>query len=319
MSGSVAGFLVVKVDGAGAVYLYYEESSDATTHISSFYARIKVLTEKGKELATVSMPYERGVDKVKDKDIEGRTIHADGTVIPLSVKSSDLMEVKTKDFQMNSVVFNLPSVEVGSILEYRVKFHRSGDWEIQPTWLIQKPNFIHQAHYEFNPGYYSNLHYMSYVGSGAKVVDKKGIYTLDIADVPPEPNEDWMPPLNTLRWRVEFYYSQYASIHDFWINARKNWAIWVQEFTKPTNHLKEAVAGIVAPDDSEEVKARKIYAAVMKLENTAFTRQKSKAERKKDKLKDIHKAEDVWKQKSGSDDDIALLYVALARAAGLKV
>ena len=56
----------------------------------------------------------------------------------------------------------------------------------------------------------------------------------------------------------------------------------------------------------------------MKLENTAFTRTKSKAERKKEKIKDINKAEDVWKQQSGTDDEIALLYVALARAAGLK-
>ena len=26
-----------------------------------------------------------------------------------------------------------------------------------------------------------------------------------MTDIPPEPDEDWMPPLNTLRWRVEFY------------------------------------------------------------------------------------------------------------------
>ena len=57
----------------------------------------------------------------------------------------------------------------------------------------------------------------------------------------------------------------------------------------------------------------------MKLENTDFTRKKSQVERKKDKLKDIGKAEDVWKQQSGSADEIALLYVAFARAAGLTV
>ena len=57
----------------------------------------------------------------------------------------------------------------------------------------------------------------------------------------------------------------------------------------------------------------------MKLDNTRFTRKKSEAERKEQKLKDIKAAEDVWKQKSGSDDNITLLYVALGRAAGLKV
>jgi len=162
--------------------------------------------------------------------------------------------------------------------------------------------------------------YSTYVGSKAKVVqDKRDVFSLDIADVPPEPDDDWLPPLNTLRWRVEFYFTLFNTADAFWEDAEKNWATWVQDFTKPTGKIKDAVAGIVAANDTEDTKAEKIYAAVMKLENTAFTRQKSKAERKKEKLKDIHKAEDVWKQQAGSDDEIALLYVALARAAGLKV
>jgi hypothetical protein len=45
---------------------------------------------------------------------------------------------------------------------------------------------------------------------------------------------------------------------------------------------------------------------------------KSQAERKKEKVKDVRNAEDVWKQKSGTDDELALLYVALARIAGLQ-
>jgi len=86
-----------------------------------------------------------------------------------------------------------------------------------------------------------------------------------------------------------------------------------------SNQLKQAVSGIVAPSDSDEQKARKIYAAVMKLDNTRFSRTKSDAERKAEKLKPVKAAEDVWKQQSGTDDDMALLFVALGRAAGLKV
>jgi hypothetical protein len=57
----------------------------------------------------------------------------------------------------------------------------------------------------------------------------------------------------------------------------------------------------------------------MKLDNTNFSRTKTEAERKAEKLKPIKNAEDVWKQQSGSENEIALLYVALARAAGLQV
>ena len=307
-----------KAPGAAAVYLYFEQTADGPTHTSGFYERIKVLTEKGKELATVNVPYEHGLDKVVN--IEGRTIHADGTVIPLTVQPSDLMDIKTKGFQMNSVVFTLPNVEIGSILEYRVKFHRDEDYIFLPTWQVQRPYFVHKAHYSFHPSSYQNLLCSSYAGSNAKVVqDKKKAYVLDIADVPPEPDEDWMPPMNTLRWRVEFFSSNQSTTgEEFWNGQLTYWASWVQEFIKPTNQLKAIVDGIVAPDDSEEKKAENIYSAVMRLENTAFTRQKSHAERKKEKLKNINKAEDVWKQQAGSDDEIALLYVALARTAGLK-
>jgi len=309
-----------KAPGAAAVCLYHEEITDEPIHVHSFYERIKVLTEKGKELATVSIPYVPGADKVTK--IEGRTIHADGTVFPLTVKPDDLVDFKAKNYQVHSVVFTLPSVEVGSILEYRYRYSGS---TFAPTWWIQQPYFVHKAHYSFRPdlaisafGSAYNLMTATLIASGEKVVkDKYGDITLDIADVPPLPNEDWMPPLNALRWRVEFYYSNDDSGKEFWDRACIHWAEWVRDFTNPSDHLKIAVAQIVAPGDTEEQKAAKIYATVQKLENTRFTREKSEAERKKEKLKDISKAEDVWKQQRGTDDEIAMLYVALARAAGL--
>jgi len=83
--------------------------------------------------------------------------------------------------------------------------------------------------------------------------------------------------------------------------------------------LKDAAEKLFAPADTDEQKARNIYAAVQKLENTNFSRKKSEAEEKREKIKEIRNADDVWKQQSGSANDIALLYIALARAAGLKV
>jgi hypothetical protein len=307
-----------KAPGASAVYLYHEETVDQKEKTSSSYYRIKVLTEKGKEAATVRFPYEFGADKVAD--IQGRTIHADGTVIPLTAKPSDLVDVKTKGFQVNTTVFTLPSVEVGSILEYRVTF-RYPDGVAAPTWMIQQPYFTHKARYLFK-SYNSDsiIGYSLKIGSDAKVeVDKKGGYTLNLTDVPSLPDDDWMPPLNLFKWHLRFFYTGFSSGDAFWEAVGKSWSTFILEFTKPTGTLKKAAEEIVAPGDADAQKAEKIYAAVMKLENTDFTRQKSKVERKHDKLKDINKAEDVWKQHSGSSDEIALLYVALGRAAGLKV
>jgi hypothetical protein len=118
---------------------------------------------------------------------------------------------------------------------------------------------------------------------------------------------------------VEFYYSYAGSGKGFWDAEGKHWAKEAERFTNPSGEVRKTVEGIVAPTDTDEQKARKIYAAVMKLDNTDFSRKKSEAELKAEQLKPIKNAEDVWKEQSGSGDEIALLYVALARAAGLKV
>lgn len=319
-----------KAPGADAVYLYREVVTDDKMHFLSYYERIKVLTEKGKEMATFRIPYAHGIDTVTD--IQARTIHPDGTVIPLSAKPTDLMDFKEKGFQVNTVVFTLPNVDVGSILEYRLKIRSPDDRVSQPDWDIQQPYFVHKAHYSFHPnagggvndgngGVLTRLMYSSRVTGGNKLDYNSGkdTYSMDLVDVPPIPKEDWMPPINVLKWRVQFYYSNATTGSEFWQNTGKRWAKHAQEFTNPNNGVKQAVATIVSPADTEEQKARKIYDAVQKLDNTVFTRTKSQAERKQERLKNIRNSEDVWKQKSGTDDEIALLFVALGRAAGLKV
>ncbi len=308
-----------KAPGADAVYLYREEKTDDNLHYHSDYARIKVLSEKGKELATVRVPYERRSFKVTD--IQGRTIHPDGTIVPLTAKPSDLTDVKTKALQVNTMVFTLPSVEVGSILEYRLQLRYDDGSVSSPTWEIQQPYFVHRAHYSFEPtknlenvtnsrGDSANhLMYALIGANGAKMKhDMANRYSLDVEDVPPTPNDDWMPPLNTIKWRAEFYYSAYMSGGEFWQKEGKRWAKETDRFADPSKTLKDAVAKIVSPTDTDEQKARKLYDEVMKLDNTDFTREKSSAELKNEKLKQVRNAEDVWTQKSGTSDDLALLY-----------
>ena len=77
--------------------------------------------------------------------------------------------------------------------------------------------------------------------------------------------------------------------------------------------------GLIAPGDSELDKAKKLYKAVQALDNTDFSRKKTETEMKELKLKPVKRAEDTWSQKSGSGNDIALLYLAMLRAAGLNV
>lgn len=62
---------------APAVYLFREETVDMDTHVFYEYARIKILTEKGKEMfSDIEIPY---VPRhLPIAGVEGRTIHNDG-------------------------------------------------------------------------------------------------------------------------------------------------------------------------------------------------------------------------------------------------
>ncbi|HTW78208.1 MAG TPA: DUF3857 domain-containing protein [Terracidiphilus sp.] len=310
-----------KAPGAAAVYLYLEKDTDDAHSYQTIYERIKVLTEKGKDLASIRIPYVRG--EVKLTDIQGRTIHPDGTIIPLTTKPEDLVDFKTRKFQEDSAVFTLPSVEVGSIIEYRLKIQREDGMLAPPYWDIQQPYFVHQEHFSFRPGTagYGSTHLMVETAprdAKIPIVRDHGAFTIDLSDIPSTPDDDWMPPINTIREHVEFYYTSAISGQDFWQRTGDFLGMGFQSFTNPTGKLKDAVGGIVSSSDSDEQKARKIYAAIMKLDNTDFSRAKSEAERKKDKLKSIRTAGDVWKNQAGTGNELALLYVALARAAGLK-
>jgi hypothetical protein len=326
-----------KAPGAAAVYLNIEEVTDDPLHYHSFHARIKVLAEKGKELATVEIPYQRGNFKVED--IKARTIHADGTVIPLAGKPEDLLISKTGERQFGRMVFTLPSVEVGSILEYRYQIRYDDNHYSSPSWEIQRPYFVHKAHYAFTPfkGFLNGsqnatsmhlvdargnalntLIWWSILPSGVAIkTDVSGHYSVDLADIPPIPHEEWMPPIHSLLYKVLFYYKGASNAGDFWISEAKRWSKEVDHFAEPSKPIHDAVAGLIAPGDGDLDKAKKLYKAVQALDNTDFSRKKGESELKQLKLKAAKTAEDTWAQKSGSSEDIALLYLAMLRAAGL--
>jgi hypothetical protein len=315
-----------KAPGAAAVYLDFEETDNDAQHFQSYYARIKVLTEKGKEAATVEIPYWGGEFSISG--IRGRTIHADGTIVSLTGKPEDLLSFKTTTKEGDKVhtnrkVFILPSVEVGSILEYayELRFNAQFYWHLAPIWEVQKSYFIHKAHFLFTASDNLNLIYWPHLPQGASVKNAAGDrYILDITDVPPAPDEEWMPPVQSFLYKVRFYYrgpGDSLDVDDFWKAQTKDWSKDVDHFAEPVKTIHAVVDSLVAPGDSELAKAKKLYIAAQALDNTDYSRQKTESERRELKLKEIKRAEDTWTQKSGTSNDIALLYLAMLRAAGL--
>ena len=343
-----------KAPGAPAVFLYREETTDNRNHYVSFYARIKVLTELGKEWATVEVPYIAGSSATPI--IDARTIHSDGAVIPLVGKAEDLLVVKTNKDKVKAAVFNLPSVEVGSILEYKWTIPLTGgkvsgvleDEEAvlsgmlagsTPEWEVQQPIYVHKEHFYWNPrpdletvdgadpvDYFvdgERAHYLLFserLPAGFTTTrSPKYDFTLDIHDVPPFDREANAPPEEAFHYRVRFYRTPYLDAGLYWDNELKRWSRQLDQYAAQTSTIHAAANQLTVGADTLDAKARKLYDAVQALDNSDFSRAKNEAERKQLHLRaELKKAEGVWNEKSGSGNDIAALYLALARAAGLQ-
>lgn len=312
--------------GAPAEYLYLEETTDNQWHRQTLYARIKILTQKGvEEYSDVSVPYEVNSDMVngfadKVKGIDARTIHSDGTVITFTGKPWTREIVRSGGIRVMEKGFSLPNVEVGSILEYRWTRKYEGDY--LPQWYIQQPIFVRKAHYNFVAGnnrnsYATFLYKTSFLPSSAQIKNSemKG-WDLTLENIPPLAEEEDSPPMHSMGYRVLFYETFAPKPETYWELRGQAWSAAVDKFLD-SRKLKDIVAQLVIPGESDDQKLRRIYGAVMKLENTDFTRQHTKAEDKADKLK-IREVADIWAAQRGNGNEMALLFIGMARAAGLK-
>jgi len=317
-----------------AVYLFREEIVNDKMHSHTTYARIKILTEKGKEeFSEIEIPYEKDKSGVSISDVQGRTIEPDGTIVPFTGKPFNKEIVKSGDVTVMAKVFSLPDIRVGSIIEYRYLLTYEGDYFMPPRWLLQQSIFVHRAHYHFVPtdtsrtititdsqghqNVVSHLVYFPLLPPGAKVRSGLDGFDLVAENIPAAPDEPYMLPLNSFTYRLIFYYTPYSSGPEFWDAEAKYWSKDVNHFAEPSDKIRAAVAKIVASGDSDEQKLQKIYAAVMTLENTDFTREHSAEENKAEGEK-VKNAADIWDEKRGDGNEITRLFIAMARAAGMK-
>jgi hypothetical protein len=321
-----------EVPGAAAVYLYREETTDDDLHMWSVYVRVKVLNEKGKEYANVELA-KYGAYEWKGytvTEVAGRTIHSDGTVIPFTGAPYEKLIEKTNEHEVNAKVFTLPDVEVGSILEYRFKLRYDDHSYISPDWYVQTTLFTRKAKYTWRPtsknltsrggdggGTSGGIAWTKILPDGADFKETRLpsvgyelgqlLLELNIANVPPVPDEEFMLPVASLSYRVLFYYSFNVTQYDFWKNEGSIWSKEHDKFIGPGPKVGVAVKELTSSSDTDEQKLRKLYSAVMQLDNTMFSRSHSAAEDKSNGLGAARNTDDIWDRKRGSADEIVEL------------
>jgi len=309
-----------KAPGAPAIYLYRQVDRDDKAGHEINYARIKILTEDGRKNADVELPFNK--DRGSIRGIKARTIHADGSIAEFDGKVYDKTIVKTKGVRIFAKTFTLPDVQVGSIIEYRYTY----DWEssliYDSNWTLSEELFTKHAKFSLKPSSDFAVRWSwNNLPPGTEAPkNASGLISLDVQDIPPFPNEDYMPPEDELKARVNFVYTEGVEkdADKFWKeNGKKNNQA-IEEFISKRKQMERAVAGIVAPSDAPEVKLQKIYARVQQLRNLDFDLEKTGQEESREKLKGFSNVEDILKIGYGYGNSINWLFLALVRAAGFE-
>lgn len=309
--------------GAPAINLYRQvDRDDSGTQGKEFnYIRIKILTEEGRKYADVEIPFLKGSGR-NITSIKARTVRPDGTIVNYDGKIFDKQIVKAKGVKYMAKTFTMPDIQVGSIIEYAYTENFSENYVYDSHWILSDELFTKLAKFSLKPYPRFNCRWSWNRLPKDTTEPKEGpdkIIRLEAKNVPAFPTEDFMPPANELKSRVDFNYSETAfetDVDKFWKDRAKSWNGHVEDFIGKRKAMEEAVAQIVSPGDSPEVKLQKIYARVQQITNTSYEIEKSEQEQKREKRKDINNVEDLWKRGYGSGSQLTWLFLGLVRAAG---
>jgi transglutaminase-like putative cysteine protease len=314
--------------GAPAIVLFRQVDRDDTgrTAHENNYVRIKILTEEGRKYADVEIPFfkENGNNII---NVRARTIRPDGSIANFEGKAFEKSIVKAQGLKYMAKTFTLPDVQVGSIVEYYYTLDLSEDYVYESHWILSDELFTRHAKFSLKP--YTNSYIPVRVqwswqflppGTGEPKEGPDHIIRLEVNNIPAFRTEDYMPPENELKSRVDFTYSEENLEKDpnqFWKKTGKKLNDQVESFIGKKG-MQEEVAQIVSPDDSPEVKLQKIYARVQQLRNTSYEVRKTEQEKKREKEKEVSNVAEVWKGGYGNRRQLTWLFLALARAAGFE-
>lgn len=316
-----------KATGAPAVILFRQVDRDDnghTTHEDNYF-RIKILTDEGRKYGDVELEYLKGRTNIGA--IKARTIRPDGTITNFDGKVFDKTIVKAKGVKYLAKTFTLPDVQVGSIIEYFYSRDFAENYLFDSHWILSDELFTQHAKFSLKPysGDNWNVRWTWHLLPEGTVAPKEGpdnIVRLETSNIPAFHTEDYMPPADELKSRVDFIYSQeYIDFKDsdkFWHGVGKKRNGQLESFVGKRKAMEQAVAGIVSPNDPPEEKLRKIYNRVQHLRNTSYEIEKTEQEQKREKEKEASNVEDLWKLGYGNGQDLTWLFLGLARAAGFE-
>ena len=314
--------------GAPAVILYRQVDRDDNSRTShqDEYFRIKILTEEGRKHADIEIPFFKENENVVN--VKARTIKPDGSIVNFDGKVFEKNLVKGKGVKYLAKTFTLPDVQVGGIIEYFYTYDLGENMLFDSRWILSDELFTRKAQFSLKP--YRGT-YVTYSvrwswqglppGTDPPKEGPDHIIRMEASNIPAFQTEDYMPPANELKSRVDFIYEEGILEKDpanFWKQVGKKRNAQLESFAGKRKAMEEAVAQIVSPNDTPDVKLRKIYDRVQQIRNTSYELRKTEQEEKREKEKPVENVEELWKRGYGNGVQLTWLFLGLARAAGFE-
>jgi len=317
-----------KAAGVPAIILFRQVDRDDRGHTAheDVYFRIKILTEEGRKYGDIEIPFRKEQGNITN--IHARTIEPDGTIVNFTGKAFDKSIVKSRGLKYMAKTFTLPDVQIGSILEYYYTTDFSENYVFDSHWILSNELFTKHAKFSLKP-YTSNYAPISVrwtwnqlpPGTAQPAEGPDHVINLEASDIPAFQTEDYMPPENELKSRVDFIYSEDAFEKEpgkYWKKLGKKRNDQLESFIGKRKAMDQAVSEIVSPGDSPEVKLQKIYARVQQIRNTSYEAEKTEQEQKRNQEKNPDNVETIWKKQYGNGQELTWLFLALARSAGFE-
>ncbi len=303
--------------GAPAITLYRETFSNHEESFERHHYRIKILSSRGAEYGNVEIPYIKGQFRVED--IRARTVQPDGTTMVFDGPIYDKTILRTRKVRGFAKTLTLPAVEAGCIVEYIYALRGL----IGQGWIIQDELSMRRVRLSVKPFSLSPFQWAvvgvedrnlwrnadekdAFDALHRRPNERAGALFLELKNVPPFQQEEFMPPESAVRTHVQFFYPADFRTVEGEIASKR-----VEKLIGKDKRIRRAASETVSSNDAPMTQLRKLYSLAQRIRNLSYEATDTERRRGREA-----KAKDVLVRGYGSAVEINRLFVALVRAAG---
>jgi hypothetical protein len=290
-----------------------EFSGDKT--VFAHYVRIKIFTERGKELrSTIELPY---LSTNRIEDIAGRTIKADGAIVELQREAIfEKTLINFRGVKIKAKTFAMPAVEPGVIVEYRWREVRQDPWGEFARLTFQREIPIQSIKYTLKSSLYSFAGFRTKafnMENTSMTPEKDKRFSYSMTNVHAFQSEPHMPPEDQVRpWMLAYFQGPYS------MGSNKSIYDGYQSKMKVNDDVRRAAQAAIGDATDPNLKLERLFdfckSKIKNIDDDASGLSGDDLA----KVTENKTAAQTLNRRMGTSWDINLLFGALANSAGFE-